>query len=1152
MHQDSSRMAILYFYGIAKRLAMLWCLAHFISSAPSGVCFRPFQPPGRDPMIRQSDSSIFHSKLNAIMKFLKTAKGVCESPFLWILLCLFISGSVLAQDQPKQGKLPTFEGQITDEKGQGIPGATVMVKGSSVATTAGPDGHFSIPVKFGVDVLVISYIGYESKEIPAKKSTGAVIIALTTSSKSMDDVVVIGYGTQKRKNVTSAVATFDTKGIEEKPITRIDQAMIGQMPGVQVRQQTGMPGSGFSLVIRGTGSISAGTEPLYVIDGFPLDVVSQNTAGGFSNGNPLNNLNPDDIESIQVLKDAAAGAIYGSRAANGVVLITTKRGQIGKTRLALNANSGISHVSKKMDVLSPQEWINMATELENYKWVASGTNRTADQSIAERQAILGLASNAYNVLYMGDPRWTEAGHPGIEYVNWQDSAFRTAPFQNYELSASGGTDNVRYFVSGNYMNQSGVLINTGYTNYTTRANVEVNAAKKFRLGFNIAPTFSVINSPSVEGKDNQMMHLYDMVPIVEDTAGMNTGAGKNAIYGWANSNVSPVAYLKNVINTVKTTRLLYTMYGDYQIIPGLNARSSFNFDQMNQTTKGYISDFVAGNVTDRLNTPGKDASGSYAGFTKQNYITENTLTYNKTFHEDHSINAIAGVSYSYVHLETFSIKTAGGYANDDVNTLSNAIPSTAGVTVTGTTTESNNALFSYYSRVQYGYQGKYLLSASIRRDASSRFGTANRYGTFPSVSAGWRISQENFLKSLTFIDDLKLRFSYGKSGNNNIGDYSAIPTVTSANYSFGGNTALAATGQIPSGLPNPYLKWETANTYDAGLDATVLHNRINIIFDVYEKKNTNLLLTIPVPAATGTTSQLQNVGAVQNRGLELGIGALAYRSRSFSWNINGNIAFNQNKVVTLGGLGTTINIANAFGTGYPSFLLQDGLPMYSYYVIKKTGILTQADINNPKVAKLTGETVGDEKYYDKNGDGIIDANDRVVGGHPNPNYTWGLTNMFRYKSFDLSVQVYGQHGGSIMSYIGRALDNPANGISTLQGVWRDRWTAANPNYNAPRGKIGFAYTIPYTTTDWVYSTDFIRIQSITLGYNLKTVIKSGVFSSARVYVSLQNWFGHDKYEGGVNPEAQNTNLTTGSYPLPGDYGAMPLNKSAVLGVNFAF
>jgi len=1081
------------------------------------------------------------------MKFF-TPKECFFHPPLWLLAVLLLAGPVLAQGQvaPKL----TVTGKVLDDAGQPVAGASVTIKGSRTAVTAGADGTFSIAAARNA-TLVISYVGFQDKEVKVA-GINLGVISMVKGDKSMEDVVVIGYGTQKRQNVTAAVSTMDTKSIQERPITRIDQAMIGQMPGVQVRQQTGMPGSGFSILVRGTGSISAGTEPLYVIDGFPLDVNSVNNAGGFSNGNPLNNLNPDDIESIQVLKDAAAGAIYGSRAANGVVLITTKRGQIGKPRLTVNANAGVSNVARKMDLLDAKDWILLATDLANYKWVNSGTGRTADQSLAQRQSILGLGPNAYNTNYMWDPRWFEPGHPGLEYVNWQDSAFRAAPFQNYQVSVSGGTEGIRYFVSGNYLNQDGTLLNTGYTNYSARANVEATVAKRLKLGFNIAPTYSVTQAPSAEGKDNQLAHLYNMIPVVEDSAGMNSGAGKNNVYGWAGSSVSPVAYLNNVIATNKTTRNLYTVYGEFTILDGLTARSTFNYDQMNQTFKGYTSDFVAGNITDRLNSPGKDASGSYSGYTKQNYVNENTLNFNRTFHEDHSISAVAGVSYSYVHLENFSIKTAGGYANDLLNTLNNAIPSTAGVTVTGNTTESNNALFSMYSRVQYSYQGKYLLSASIRRDGSSRFGKDNQYGTFPSVSVGWRISQESFMRNVDFINDLKLRGSWGKSGNNNIGDYSAIPTLTGANYSFGGNTATAVTGQRPSGLPNPFLQWETSNTYDVGFDATVWKSRINIIVDAYRKKNTNLLLTVPVPAATGTTSNLENVGAVQNEGLELGLGATVLRGRDLAWTLNGNMAFNRNKVLSLGGLGDVINIPNAFGTGYPPFLLQAGKPMYSYFVIRNMGILSQDDINNPKVTKLPKQAVGDEKYQDVNGDGLIDANDRIIDGQPTPKYTWGLTNTFRYKSWDLNVQLYGQHGGAILSYMARAIDNPGNGKATNLGVWRNRYSFYHQSLHSPRGNIGYAYSIPYTTTDWLYSTDFWRIQNITVGYNFRNIAKTGVISTMRVYASALNWFGWDKYKGGVNPESQNTNLTNGTYPLPGDYGAMPLSKSIILGVNVGF
>lgn len=1058
---------------------------------------------------------------------------------MFLCLLLFLPAVLQAQDSLKS-KVITVTGKVNDETGKGLPGISVQVKDGTGSGVTKDDGSFRITAPSN-GVLVFSAVGYSNVEQPVN-GNASVTISMQSSVKALNDVIVVGYGSQKKKDLTGAVATFDTKAIEEKPIARIDQAMIGQMAGVQVRQQTGMPGSGLSIQVRGAGSISAGTEPLYVIDGFPLDVASQNSAGGFT-GNPLNNLNPNDIESIQVLKDAAAGAIYGSRAANGVVIITTKRGRVGKSRIAVNAYTGMSQVAKKMDVLSAQEWIDQATELANYKWVKSGTGRTATQTNAERRAILGLASNAYNVTYMTDDRWTQPGHPGLRYVDWQDEVFRKALFQNYEVSGSGGNDFARYFVSGSYLNQDGTLINSGYRNYATRANVEITASKKLKLGINLAPSYSETKTPGAEGKDAQLMKLYNMTPIVEDTAGLLTGAGKNNVYTFASSSVSPYAYLNNTINNTKTTRILFSIYGEYQILNGLAFKTTFNYDDGNMNRKTYTSDYVAGNISNYLNSPGKSASASYNGFKKQNIVSENTLTYNTTLADKHNLSAVGGMSYGYVHYETFTLSSSGGLSNALITTLNNA------ATVTGNTTESNNAMVSYYSRVQYNYDGKYLLSATVRRDASSRFGKDSRWGTFPSASVGWRISQEPFMKDVSFVNDLKLRASWGKSGNNSIGDYASIPTLTSTNYSFGGTVAA---GQKPSGIPNSLLAWETSNTYDVGVDASVLNNRINFTVDGYLKKNTNLLLNVPVPGATGFTSLLRNIGAVENKGLEIGVNSNNLKGSVLQWTTSANIAFNTNKVTALGPDGSDINVSSGYG-GNPPFLLKRGMPMFSYYVIQTDGILTAKDIADPTVAKLSGQEVGDAKYVDAKKDGIIDANDRVVAGRPTPKYTWGLTNNLKYKAFDISVQVYGQHGGSVMSWLGRAIDNPANGKNTTLGVWRDRWTANNQNYSAPRGKIGTSYTIPYFTSDWLYSTDFIRVQNITLGYNLKSVLKTDVFSSARIYASLQNFFGHDKYKGGVNPEAQNTNTSgDGSYPLPGDYGAMPLSKTVTIGLNVSF
>lgn len=1060
-------------------------------------------------------------------------------------LCLVALFSITSTISFAQNATSQVKGTVVDDSNKPMQGVSVAVKNQTNRTVTKADGSFiiSVPPK---STLVFSFIGHTTQE-QVVNDQKVINVKLKAESANLNDVVVIGYGSQRKKEVTGAIATFDAKSIEDQPIARIDQALIGQMSGVQVKQQSGMPGNGLSIVVRGAGSISAGTEPLYVVDGFPLDVSSLNSAGGYT-ANPLNNLNPDDIENIQVLKDAAAAAIYGSRAANGVVLITTKKGSSGKAVISVNASSGNSQVAKKFDLLSPEEWIGEMVELENYRWVNSGTGRTADQTNAQRRAILGLAANAYNTSYMPDDRWSIPGHPGLTYINWQDSAFRVAPFQNAQISASGGTDAVRYYLSGSYMNQNGVLLNSAYKNYSARANLELTPNKKLKIGINLAPSYSEQNLPAAEGKDNQLHKLASMAPVVEDTAGILTGAGKNSVYGWAGSSVSPVAFLNNAIGLVKTARNLVSLYGEYQILNGLSFRSSVNYDETNQNTKRYVSDFVAGNITNYLTVPGKSSSGSYAGFKKQTFVNENTLNFVKRINDKHSINAIAGMSYSFVHSESFSLSTAGGFANDLVYTLNNAIPSAAGVTVTGTSSETNNALVSYFGRAQYSYAGKYLLSASIRRDASSRFGKDNQWGTFPSLSLGWRISQEKFLENTRWINDLKLRASWGKSGNNNIGDYSAVPTLSNATYNYGGSSPTAVVGQNPSGLPNPNLHWEISNTYDVGLDLSVLGNRINFTADYYIKRNTDLLLRIPVLAATGFTSTLMNIGGVENKGLDLNISTTNITSKDFTWTTRANISFNSNQVTDLGPNQTEINISSAY-SGNPAFLLRKGLPMYSYFLINTNGILTSMDTANAAIAKLPKQTVGDRRYLDANGDGIIDANDRVVNGSAMPKYTWGITNTFRYRDFDLSFQIYGQQGGYIYSFFGRGIDNPT---PVTLGIWRDRWTAQNQNYNAPRPKVGIAYTIPQFTSEWLYSSDFWRIQNITVGYNMRHIIRSSAFKNARLYLSFQNFFGKDKYYGGANPEAQNTNVSgNGDFPLPGDYGAMPLNKTVTLGLNIS-
>lgn len=1028
----------------------------------------------------------------------------------------------------------------TSENGEPLPGVNVVQKGSSTGAVTDAKGAYSLKLtNAGNAVLTFSFIGYVTQEIPVK-SQSVINIKLEPDTKSLSEVVVIGYGTAKKADVTGAVASFNAKTIDQRPILRVDQALVGQMAGVQVKQTSGALGKGFSIQVRGTGSITAGNEPLYVIDGFPLATARPNGSGNFATGNPLDNINPNDIESIQVLKDAAAAAIYGSRAANGVVLITTKRGQSGRPKVTLNTFTGYMERSRKLDMLSADEWVDRATEMINAQWVASAPNRTASQTNEQRRVILGLPVGQVNTTYMTDDRWAQPGHPGLRYLDWQDEAFRKGLTQNHQLSASGGNEFVRYYISGNYVRQEGMVINTDYTAYSARANVEVNASKKLKLGLNIAPTYSVNNDPGVEGKDNILHQMVSFTPVQEDTMGVYPNVGNNGQYRWSVSPNSPIGKLQNIIGETKRFRTLTSTYADYQIIPGLNFRTTINLDNTDNASKSYTPYSVSGSYQTRLAQLTTLTSGSFSTYRKRTFVNENTLTYSKLFADKHDVTVLAGLSYNSDKIESASLSSNGGYSSNAITTLN------AANGVTGNTSEARNVLISYFGRVQYSYASKYLLSASIRRDGSSRFGANTRWGVFPSASVGWRVSEEAFMKAVPAINDLKLRASWGTSGNYNIGDYSTIPTLGTYNYTFNG---VAAVGQAPAGVTNPDLGWENSRTFDVGFDVSVLNNRISAAFDVYNKLNTNLLLNVPLPGATGFASYLSNAGSVRNTGWEIELNT-RNTTGALKWNTSLNFSHNANKVVSLAGGVDQILIPSSFDISHS--MLKIGQPLYSIYVVKQTGILSQQDIDN-KAALYGSETVGDPKYFDANGDGVIDANDRVIVGRPTPKYMWGITNTLRYKGFDLTVLVQGQNGGSIYSLLGRALGRTGQGFTdNALGFYRDRWRSPS---DPGAGVVSKAYSTfgRIKNTDWLYSSDYVRVRNITLGYDLGSLMKTKFVQGARIYMTAENFFGFDKYKGGFNPEASNTDLSGSSqYPEPGDYGGLPLPRSLVFGLNVTF
>lgn len=1069
---------------------------------------------------------------------------------------LFLSSLLLAQQKQ-------ITGSVTDEANKPLEGVTVQVKGTSTVSTTNAQGNFEISVPSSNSILILTYVGYEQLEINIGNRQ-QISLSMKAVSGSMENVVVIGYGTQKRRNVTGAVSSFDARNVDERPLLRVDQAMVGQLAGVRVKQTTGTPGKGFSIQVRGSGSISGGNEPLYVIDGFPLTVNSSNTSNGsFATGNPLDNINPNDIESIEVLKDAAAAAIYGSRAANGVVIITTKQGRAGKAKISFNVYGGYNETAKKLEMMNGQQWIDQATEVINATYVNQfkSVGASASDDMATRLSRTG----GNNPNYIPDPRWSMPGHPGLRFIDWQDEIERKGQIQNYEVSASGGNDVVKYYLSGNYGYQQGFVIQTDYKAYSLRANLEVNPFKRLKLGVNIAPTYSVSQDPGVEGKDQIFHQALSLAPVQEDSVGLFPNTGKNFEYLWSSSTNSPYGKLIYNKGTNKRYRTIGTLYGELQIVKGLNFRSSVNLDNVDNIGTTYVPYTTTGRAQEVFNANGTvtsnlannprifngsnvltvNTSGTYRSYRRQTFVNENTFNYTTEFRENHSLNLLAGFSYNWDHLDQTALSSSGGFKSAGIQTLNDA------VAVTGNTTSTQSVLISYFGRMQYGFQNKYFLTASLRRDGSSRFGVNHQFGTFPSASLKWIVTEEKFMKSLPVISDLGLRASYGVNGNDNLpNDYASIATIGSAGYVFGSTPAVVI-GQTPNVLANPDLKWEKSQTYDFGLDFGILKNRIRGSFDYYNKLNTDLLLNVQVLGATGFTSYLTNVGSVRNIGQELEITSRNLVGK-LQWTTSLNLTHNTNKIEALAPGQKQIIIPNGFTVS--DAILRVGSPINSIYVLKVTGFLTAKDIADG-VPMYNTEQPGDFKIEDLDKDGKITESDKQIVGHPNPDYIYGVTNTVRYKGFDLNVLVQGQWGGSIYSQFGRSITRVGQGRSDNHPAsYVNRWYSET---NQGEGRFSKAYATfnsPITAyTDWLYPSDYIRVRNITLGYNLKSVIKRNFLQDARIYITLENFFGHDKYVNGLNPEATNTAISSnGAYPEAGDYGAMPLSKSLILGLNISF
>lgn len=1009
-----------------------------------------------------------------------------------------------------------ISGQVTDEKGEPLPGVSVVLKGTTNGTITDIDGNFEVKSTQTKGILSFSFIGYKTHE--ENFSASAVIkVTLEASAGTLGEVVVVGYGTAKKGNVTNSVASMSAQDLEERSVNRIENALSGQMAGVYAQTTTGEPGAELSIRVRGTGSINASNEPLYVVDGVPVD--------------NLRGINSNDVQSLDVLKDASAAAIYGSRGSNGVVLVTTKKGKKGKPKLRFNSYMGIQKIEGTIDMMTPEQWIQMRKEGVDEAWVNRGPTLTpkkvytAADPMAFRAAELGITNGIPNATYMYDPKWAY-GTDSLAYVDWQNEITRPAAMKYYELGASGGTEDLTYNISTSFLDQDGIVVGTGIKRANLRANFEAKINSRIKFGLMLAPSVEWSDGGRVDGKDNTAMVAIQMPPVVDKASGKYTGAQPFGPYAWSGRYQNPIANMERSEYEIKRNRLNTNAFINVDIVKGLELRLLAGMDNNNYTDQRFtptsaIRDWAT-TVEGAATTANRNTSWT------NKYIFQSTLNYRKSFQKKHNVEAVAGYSVEQNNFEA-TTQSASGFPNDWSPIFSTASVKTIGSSISAGST----ALLSYFGRVGYDFKGKYLVSASIRRDGSSLFGSDNQWGVFPAVSAAWRISDEKIIQNLKIISDLKLRASWGVTGNNRIPNNAQFSLLGINNDPLNG---LSVAGFSPSTIENRNLGWEQTAGTNFGLDFGVFKNRISGSVDIYKKTTQDLLLFAPVSAVSGFANSWQNVGKVENKGIEFMINTRNIVKSNFSWTTNFNISYNKNTVLQLGSDNTPI----AQGFSGLTNIVQVGAPINSLMLYEHIGVfMNEGDLAN--YPKFINSRVGDSRYRDVNGDGVITAADRTIVGTPQPDYTFGFNNDFKFKNFDLRIVTFAQQGGQIYSMIGRSIDRPLMGyLYNKLALWKDRWQseAVPGNGNVPSIN---ATTGGYYDTRWMYSSDYIRIKNITLGYNLPKI--KGL-DKARVYASIENAFIWHKYGGGWTPEAAND--------AGGDYGGYPQARTVSIGVNVGF
>jgi TonB-linked SusC/RagA family outer membrane protein len=1025
------------------------------------------------------------------------------------------------------------KGVVLDARGAPVAGVSVIARNTKTNSTTGTStdssGNFNFPkmASGGPYSFTFSNVGFENQTLSGYNIKDDNNLALTVNMKStfasLEQVVVVGYGSQKRKDVTGSVASIDADKIRDLALTRVDQALIGKMAGVQVKPSSGEPGAPPQIRIRGIGSISAAADPLYVVDGVPMSSIQM--------------LNPNDIESIDVLKDASATAIYGSRGSNGVVIVATKRGKSGKTVISFDTYAGFQKIAK-IPVYQ--------TALEQAQHYYDGIK---NRNIDEGNDISGDPlkwKQAVPITILQVLRGENPTMPGTtnDFVDHVEEVLRTAPMQQYQLTARGGSENVKYALSGEYLKQDGIVLNTNFKRYSTRANIDIKASKKLAIKMNINPSFIDkwnIGGPGSDeigsngGRGSDLIYNAIQIPLYYrlrnvDGSYFPFGDGLDAVVSTQN----PMALALEVQGRQRSAAILGNINTEYSFTDNLKLNVMLGVNLMN--IKGMR---FKPNLPAFTNNP---AIGSDNASLFLNWLTETTVNYNKSFNK-HNLSGLVGYTTQKETFETNSL-TSDRFPNNLVPTLS----AVSGIITAGTGDTYQWSLISYLGRVNYNYNNKYYVTASVRTDGSSRFGTQNKYGLFPSAALAWRVSDETFFKNVHFINDMKLRASYGETGNNNIGNYEQYATINYDKYTLAG---AAIGGYSPGRLANPTLTWEKQKSFNGGVDLKMFNSRVSVTVDHFQARNYDLLLNVNVPAVVGFSTALKNIGEVKNTGWEYVISTVNLQNK-FQWSTDFNLSTIKGEVVKLGPSGDPIiNGGNITMIGQPVGMFYGWI---SDGIFKNKAELDKGPIFNPGARDAS--RVGDVRFKDVSGpagkpDGVINSFDKTIMGSPYPDFYYGMTNRFAFKEFSLSVGLQGTQGNKVLA-LERSQSSNSRGrfrqLAIMNNYWKSEQEPGNgwaprPN-DTPTGNWRGEYS-----TLWLDDASYLRINNITLGYVFpNSLIQKAKISSARLYVSANNPFLITNYVG-FNPDiSRNSNpLTPGNANY--DY---PLAKSIVLGLNLSF